>query len=228
MQCVGLNFSGLCHLRIMLWEIEIYQAAHSVDREAARVADQCRALRLSSIREVRAARSFILQGNLSPAQIEKIAAGFLADTVVETYSVHTLQTDSPPIPNSALRTPHSLLNVLYKPGVTDNVADSVKAALVELEYNVTAVRTCQQYWFNADAAEIELKGIAGKVVANDAIQQVVWGPLYLANLALGSEYKFHLLTVPIRGMSDEQLMQLSRAGQLFLNLPEMQTIRQHF
>jgi phosphoribosylformylglycinamidine synthase len=212
----------------MLWEIEIHPAADQVDREAARVADQCRALHLSSIREVRAARSFILQGDLSPMQVEKLAAGFLADTLVETYSVHTLQTDSPPIPHSALRTPHSLLNVLYKPGVTDNVADSVKAALVELGYNVTAVRTCQKYWFNADAGAIELKRVAGKVVANDAIQQVVWGPLQLANLALGSEYKFHLAAVPIRHMTDEQLMQLSRDGQLFLSLPEMQTIRQHF
>src|SRR5262245_47710622 len=179
----------------MLWEIEIYPAAHLVDREAARVVGQCRALQLSSIREVRAARSFILQGDLSPAQIEKIAAGFLADTVVETFKVHTLSAEGSSNPKSAPsklgqdQNPKSLLNVLYKPGVTDNVADSVKAALVELEYNVTAVRTCQKYWFNADASEIELKRVAGKVVANDAIQQVVWGPLHLANLALGSEYK---------------------------------------
>src|SRR5262245_9937890 len=219
---------------IMLWEIEIYPAAHLVDREAARVGVQCRALGLSSIREVRSARSFILEGELTAPQAEKIAAGFLADTVVETFNVHTLSAEASSNPKSAPsklgqgQNPKSVLNVLYKPGVTDNVADSVKGALVELGHRVTAVRTCQKYWFNADASPIELKRVAGKVVANDAIQQVVWGPLHLANLALGSEYKFQLVTVPVRHMTDEQLMQLSRDGQLFLSLPEMQTIRQHF
>src|SRR5262245_7622211 len=212
----------------MLWEIEIYPAAHLVDREAARVVGQCRALGLSTIREVRSARSFILEGDLSPAQIEKIAAGFLADTVVETFKANLLSADSSSNPKSQIPNPKSLLSVLYKPGVTDNVADSVKAALIELGHQVTAVRTCQKYWFNADASQIELKRVAGKVVANDAIQQVVWGPLHLANLALGSEYVFRSVTAPVRHMTDEQLVQLSRDGQLYLSLPEMQTIRQHF
>jgi phosphoribosylformylglycinamidine synthase len=212
----------------MLWEIEIYPAAHLPDREAERVAGQCQALGLSSIREVRSARSFILDGNLTAPQAEKIASTFLADAVVETYAVRTLSADSPPNPHSAFRTPHSLLNVLYKPGVTDNVADSVKAALIDLGFSVTAVRTCQKYWFGADADATELARVAGKVLANDAIQQVVWGALHLANLALGSEYNFRAVTVALRGMNDDQLMQLSRQGQLFLSLPEMQTIQRHF
>ena len=71
----------------MLWEIEIESAAHLPDREAARVLSQCRALGVSSIRDVRSARSFLIEGDLRPVgQIEKIAAGFLADTVVETYN----------------------------------------------------------------------------------------------------------------------------------------------
>ncbi len=212
----------------MLWEIEIYPAAHLPDREAERVRSQCQALGAVSIREVRSARSFLIEGNVSSAQIEKIAAGFLVDTVVET---HKLVDHSAPVaqtPHSALRTPHSLLNVLYKPGVTDNVADSIRHALVDLGYAVTAVRTCQKYWFNDDADQADLTRVAGKVLANDAIQQVVWGTLHLSNLAVGSEYAYRLVTVPIRGMNDEQLTRLSKEGQLYLSLPEMQTIRGHF
>src|SRR5262249_31791900 len=110
----------------------------------------------------------------------------------------------------------------------DNVADSVKAALCEAGHSVTAVRTCQKYSFNDDAEPVELERIAQKVLANDAIQQVVWGPLHLANLAVSSNYAFRLITIPIRGMDDDQLARLSRAGQLYLSLPEMQTIRRHF
>ncbi len=210
----------------MLWEIEIHPAAHLPDREGGRVRNQCQALGVSTIREVRSARSFLIEAELTRPQVEKIAAGFLADTVVETYAVRSLSNSAKS--NSNMPEQESLLNVLYKPGVTDNVADSVKVALVDLGHSVSGVRTCHKYWLNSDADGADLKRVAGKVLANEAIQQVIWGPLHLTNLALGSEYKFHPLTVAIRGMNDEQLMRLSRQGQLYLSLPEMQTIRQHF
>jgi phosphoribosylformylglycinamidine synthase II len=215
----------------MLWEIEILPAEHLPDREAARVCSQCQALGASSIREVHSARSFLIEGELSQAQVEKIASGFLADTVVETYAIHQLAGTQPSIPQSAIRNPQShssLLNVLYKPGVTDNVADSVRTALVEQGYGVTAVRTCQKYSFGPGASPADLERVAGKVLANDAIQQVVWGSLQMTNLALGTDYAFRLVTVPIREMNDDQLVGLSRSGQLFLSLTEMQTIREHF
>ena len=212
----------------MLWEIEIHPAAHLPDREAARVRSQCRALGISSIREVRAARSFLIEGDITSAAIEKIATSFLVDTVVETHETHDLSAPPTSYPKSEIPHPKSLLNVLYKPGVTDNVADSIKAALLELGHSVTAVRTCQKYWFNDDADQADLKRVATKVLANDAIQQVVSGPLHLANLAVGSNYAYRQITIPIRGMDDDRLIRLSREGQLYLSLPEMQTIRRHF
>lgn len=48
------------------------------------------------------------------------------------------------------------------------------------------------------------------------------------SIALGSEYRFQLKIVPICGMDDAALMTLSKQGQLYLSLAEMQTIRQHF
>lgn len=209
----------------MLWEIEIHPASHLPDRDGARVRSQCQALGAASIREVDSARSFLIEGELSAADVAQIASGFLVDTVVETHTIHALSPAGQPEPKS---NGTSLLNVLYKPGVTDNVADSIKTALADLGHPVAAVRTCQKYWFNSDAAEADLLRVAGKVLANDAIQQVVWGPLHLANLTLGSAYAFKLVTVPIRSMDDAQLMRLSKEGQLYLSLPEMQTIKQHF
>jgi phosphoribosylformylglycinamidine synthase len=212
----------------MVWEIEIHPAARLPDREADRVRSQCQALGAASIRQVRSARSFLIEGEVSPAQIEKIASTVLVDTVVESHSLINHTSPAAPNSKSEIPPPRSLLNVLFKPGVTDNVADSIRRALVDLGYVVTAVRTCQKYWFNDSADQADLTRVAGKVLANDAIQQVVWGPLHLSNLALGSEYVFRLVTVPIRAMNDEQLARLSKDGQLYLSLPEMQTIRAHF
>ncbi len=118
---------------------------------------------------------------------------------------------------NALRMPaeegQRLINVLFKPGVTDNVAQSTKAALVDLGLPVEAVSTCRKYWVNADAARSDLDKLARRALANDAIEQVDLGPAGdLENLSLGSAYRFKRVTVPIRGMDDAALAELSRDG----------------
>ena len=70
--------------------------------------------------------------------------------------------------------------------------------------------------------------MAAKVLANEAIEQVVVGPLKFNRLELGGNYEFRLVTVKLLEMDDAALMNLSRSGQLFLSLAEMQTIQSHF
>ena len=229
----------------MLWEVEIRPAPNQPDREGTRVVSQCHTLGAASVREVQTARSFLIQGDVSQSAVERVASGFLADTVVETFevreviggrsqsSVVSCQLPSTDTPRSTTNDPRNTvsnaqLTTLFKPGVTDNVAESIRVALVDMGLGVTAVRTCQKYTFNADASQTDLERAATRVLSNDAIQQVVWGPLHLDSLALGSEYKFQLVTVPIRSLDDAGLQRLSREGQLYLSLVEMQTIQRHF
>ncbi|MEX2286641.1 MAG: phosphoribosylformylglycinamidine synthase subunit PurS, partial [Planctomycetaceae bacterium] len=213
----------------MLWEIEIRPSANQVDREGLRVLHEGQSLGTNSIRTVQFARSFLIQGDADAAAVERIASSLLVDTVVETYTVHKLNGNiARGLSSTAKVGGPRLLNVLFKPGVTDNVAASTKAALAGLGQPVDAVATCRKYWLNADADPLDVDRLAAKVLANDAIEQVVRGPLVIDNISLGNSYEFKLQTVPIRGMNDEQLAQLSRDGQLFLNPAEMQTIRRHF
>ncbi|MGQ0634441.1 MAG: phosphoribosylformylglycinamidine synthase subunit PurL [Planctomycetaceae bacterium] len=212
----------------MLWEVEIRPAPQVPDREAARVLENARALGIGSIREAHSARSFLIEGQIDAPTLERIAQGFLVDTVVETYALRALGHQTSGSTGDEPRDARSLVNVLYKPGVTDNVADSVRHALADFGHPVSAVRTCQKYWFHADAPRADLERLAAKMLSNDAIQQVVWGGLQFETLALGTEYRFELVVVPLRDMDDEGLLRLSREGQLYLSLPEMQTIRAHF
>jgi phosphoribosylformylglycinamidine synthase len=210
----------------MLWEVEIHPAEGQVDREGARVLSEARALRLGSIHTVRAVRSFLVEGNVDAIAIEQRALGLLVDSVVETCSVHALASSLPSAVSS--QPPSKLLNVLFKPGVTDNVALSTKAALIDLKVPVTAVATVRKYWLNDGASEAEVQRLIKRVLSNDAIEQVVVGPLAMQTIEIGGEYQFKLTHVAIRTMDDDRLMRLSREGQLYLNLAEMQTIRQHF
>jgi phosphoribosylformylglycinamidine synthase len=205
----------------MLWEVEIHPATGQVDRDGDRVLSEARSLRLASIQKVRAARSFLIESNADEALIRSRALNLLVDGVVERSVVHAL-------PGARVNGDGLLLNVLFKPGVTDNVALSTKGALADLQVPVTGVATVRKYWLNDGASDADVQRLIKRVLANEAIEQVVTGPLNLSSIAVGSEYKFHLTHVAIRGMDDDRLLRLSREGQLYLNLAEMQTIRKHF
>ncbi|MEW4529218.1 phosphoribosylformylglycinamidine synthase subunit PurL [Maioricimonas sp. JC845] len=205
----------------MLWEVEIHPAAGERDQEGQRIVAEAQLLGTQTITSVSSARSYLVEGDLDESTAAGPVARLLGDTVVEDCQVNVL-------PATANGRDGLLLNVLYKPGVTDNVGETARSALADAGLQVERVATCRKYWINADASATDVDRLCAKVLANDAIEQVIRGPLPLESLALGSEYAFELVTVPLREMDDEALMRLSREGQLYLSLAEMQTIRQHF
>ncbi len=101
------------------------------------------------------------------------------------------------------------------------------SAIRDFGLQADAVRTLRKYWLG-QLPEDRLRPLVTKVLANDAIEQVIVGPLNFDRLEFGSEYQFKLVTVPLRDMDDSALVRLSREGQLYLSLVEMQTIQQHF
>lgn len=206
----------------MLWEVEILPSQDSRDHEGQRVLSDARSLGIDALSGVRSARSFLIQGELSEADAGRAAEVLLCDGVVEQYRVKAL-------PENGASPEADCLNVLLHPGVTDSVAENAARALTELDLNVTAVATCRKYWLTGDLSDTEQNRVTSRVLANDAIEYVIAGPLQLEDLSLGSDYAYQLGTVPIRDMdSDEELMKLSAEGQLYLQLAEMQTIRDYF
>ncbi|MAC52441.1 MAG: phosphoribosylformylglycinamidine synthase, partial [Gimesia sp.] len=207
----------------MLCEVEIKPADNQIDREGARILKECQVLGANSIRTVQTAHSFLLEGNLDQAGIDTIARTLLADPIVETFEIRILSGSTPETTDS-----EPLLNVMFKPGVTDNTANSAREAIRDLGLAVENVATCRKYWVNSDAATDEIDRMAAKVLSNEAIEYVVRGPLQMDSIKLGSEYTFELVTIPIREMNDKQLETLSREGQLYLNLTEMKTIKAYY
>jgi phosphoribosylformylglycinamidine synthase len=208
----------------MLWEVDIFAAAGQPDLGARDVAAAAAELQLADNLPVTSARGYLIQGELDRDQVERIARELLADSVVE-------RTVAAPLGDACLTAlPEDRahwIHVLPKPGVTDPVAQSAMAAIADCGLRAEAVRTLKKYAVGPLASD-RLGLLCSKVLANDAIEQVIVGPLGFDRLQLGSPYEFRLLTVPIRTMDDAALERLSREGQLFLSLTEMQTIQAHF
>ena len=208
----------------MLWEVDIYPKSGQPNRLARQVAGDAADLGLGHDLAVCAAYGYLVQGQLDRQQVARIAAELLADQVVE-------ETVLAPVGDEVLQRPPPgcdwLVHVLPKPGVMDPVAQSALAAIGDFGIQAEAVRTLKKFWIgNLDQDKLAL--LTSKVLANDAIEQVIVGPIRFERLEFGSPYHFKLVTVPLGQMDDAALERLSREGQLYLSLVEMRAIQAHF
>jgi phosphoribosylformylglycinamidine synthase len=170
---------------------------------------------------------------LGRESIERLARELLADVIVERAVVGRV--GEPQLEDLGFRisdfglqtsNPQSI-TVMLKAGVMDPVAQSALAAAADMGIRPEAVATVRKYWLTG-ASDADAKRLANQLLANDAIEQVYFGPLLLERLELGRPYEFALRTVSVRELDDDALMRLSREGQLYLQAAEMQTIRQRF
>lgn len=209
----------------MLWEVEILPGPHETDREGHRVVGEARTLGLKSIQSIRSGRSFLLEGALTETDIQRAMQLLLVDGVVEVARIRRPSESATPEDSP---TKGRLLNVLYKPGVTDNTALSTKRALSQAGLAVEEVATCRKYWFDESATASDVAVLSKRVLGNDAIERIIDGPLSMTTLSFGRTYALELQHVRIRELNDQQLMKFSKEGQLYLSLTEMQTIQKHF
>ncbi len=110
----------------------------------------------------------------------------------------------------------------------DPVSESVLDAACDLGSALEVVRTFRRYFSLAAMAVTDRDILFRKIIANDAIEQIVVGPLKAEHLALGTAYSFRLVRVAMSSLDAAGLEKLSKDGQLALNLAEMQAIQAHF
>jgi phosphoribosylformylglycinamidine synthase len=202
----------------MLWHIQIEPGPGQVDRQAARLEVEAVELGLPGPWSLKSSRGFLIEGDITAAEIEKAAREVLVDPVVEAYSLR---------PSGAQpKGEGTVVHVMPKPGVTDPEAESALALLRDLGYVVSNIRTIRTYRVKGPTGAIAR--LINRVLANDAVELAVSGALPFDHISQGHAYRFRRILVPIRGLGDQELLNLSRSGQLALSLPEMKAIERHF
>jgi phosphoribosylformylglycinamidine synthase len=202
----------------MLWHIQIEPVLGYVDHQGQRLAAEVVELGLKGSWSIRASRGFLIEGGISPAELERATREVLIDPVVEVGIVR-------PCGWSDHR-PGVVVHVLPKPGVTDPEAESALALLRDLGYPIAKVRTIKTYRIEGPGETVPL--LTERVLYNDAVEQAVIGALPFDRLELGQVYQYRRIDVPIRSLDDQGLVELSQSGQLALSLAEMKTLQQYF
>ncbi len=206
-----------------VFRVEIAPLTAETGGRDTRLLRELREAGLPGIVGVQATRLLLLEGALSRAAAEATSKTLLRDPIHERVLV-TGETDV-----IAADPPDTCaLEVHLRPGVMDPVAESTLAELRAEGIPVSTVRTARRYVIHGAVNADDLQQVAGRVLANDCIEQVVLGTAGVRPAPAPLVLEFRLQHVSLSGLDDAGLERLSREGHLFLSLAEMRAIRAHF
>ncbi len=210
----------------MFYKIEIKERKGIFDAIGEGIKRDILDLGIKTVQGVSFAQVYTLEGNLSEEETKKICDELLADKTTQVYFLNR-QTGKP-----ANRQNEFIIEVACNPGVMDPVEDSVLKGIRDLGIDrVTSVKTAKKYFLKGKITPRQLKTISEKLLYNKLIQHIVSSR---TDEPTGSQtqcdigYQFKLVTVDLLNASDERLGQISKDGQLFLNLTEMRCIKDYF
>jgi len=205
----------------MFYKIEVTDKPGVFDVIGVGVKKDILDLGISSVKDVRFVQVYNIEGEISSGGLERICRELLADGICQDYRVIS-------VPGQAQRRGEFIVEVAYNPGVMDPVEDSALKGVRDLGISgVVSVKTARKYLIKGGLSAAQLKTISDKLLYNKLIQHVV-KPQDQANKAQPAGNKFNLVLVDLLEASDRKLEELSRQGQLFLNLAEMRLIKEYF
>ncbi|MDD5432944.1 MAG: phosphoribosylformylglycinamidine synthase subunit PurS, partial [Candidatus Omnitrophica bacterium] len=208
----------------MSWHIEVRDKEGIFDAVGEGIKKDILDLGIGAVKDVTFIQVYILEGNVLDAEIKKICDELLVDNIAQDYSF-SLGAKSQKQRNEFV------VEVAYNPGVMDPVQDSVLKGIKDLGINgITRVKTAKKYLIKGSLSDSKLQTICEKLLYNKLIQHIVKPDAESLEVKSreGIGYKFSLSHVDLLGASDKKLLEISRKGQLFLNIAEMRQIKNYF
>ena len=214
----------------MAWRIVVGLKDKVRDARGERVRREIREHLGVELQRVRTIDVYTVDAQLSDKEVAAAAAGPFSDPIIQDYAVNQ------PLAHDF----DVLVEVGYRPGVTDNVGRTAREAI---QYQTgrdfaadEGVYTSVQYLLSGDISVDDAERIARDFLGNGLIQR--WDIVARADFDSSQGVQ---VTVPkvtstttpeIRPVSleisDEALMDISRQGMLALNLEEMQEIQSYY
>ncbi|MCK4502232.1 MAG: phosphoribosylformylglycinamidine synthase subunit PurS, partial [Desulfuromonadales bacterium] len=181
------------------------------------------------LQSVRTLDVYTVDAELSDAEVKQAAAGPFSDPVIQEYAI-----------NQPLASDFDMLiEVGFRPGVTDNTGRTAKEAIQYLTGRPfaagEAVYTSTQYLFTGLTDKSIAEKVTADFLANGLIQQwtiltsdeldpQVGVPVSIPKVVSDKAPTVRTLSMEL---SDEELLDISRQGMLALNLEEMYKIKDH-
>ncbi|MBN2178867.1 MAG: phosphoribosylformylglycinamidine synthase [Deltaproteobacteria bacterium] len=180
------------------------------------------------VEEVKTAEVYTIEGDLTSDDLERIASGPFSDPAIQRYVID----------RGIAESFDWLIEVGFKPGVTDNVGRTATEAVKLLLERNGGIRvfTSRQYLLTGSLTRADADRIASGLLANELIQRFEiiegkdWDPgkgikAYVPNVVIEDNPEIEEIDLNI---DDEGLQSISNERVLALTVDEMKVIRDHF
>jgi phosphoribosylformylglycinamidine synthase len=175
---------------------------------------------------IKAVDVYTIDSILSNEELNIIGEELLADPVIQDFSIDS----------SLAKEFDWLIEVGFKPGVTDNVGKTAKEGIEDIfKKKINGVYTSKQYLIKGNINKEDTEKISSGLLANQLIER--WEILnydewkekgikaFIPIVKLIHEPKVSEINLDV---SDEELMKISKEGILALSLDEMKAIRDYY
>ncbi len=169
---------------------------------------------------------YFIEGRLSHEELQQLALKLLTDPVTQSGTWTELPERLPPSETDAV-----ILEVALRPGVTDPVAEQIVRASHEIGIpGIQRAATGQRFLLRFDKTSDQIsttQSIAKSLLANNIIQH--WSIDEIApSFPQEIESSGAVETIPIRSLTFNELLNLSKERRAALDLAEMQAIQDYF
>jgi len=146
----------------MICQIEVSLKKEFRDKHGEHVKHEMEELGVKGLASVRYCPVYVLEGEISDYQAERIAARLLIDPITEEFVINPADKKAGAV----------LASVWFKKGVTDTVSESLIKALKDISVKEKlSVKTGHRFYFMGKPTVDSLKQAAKKVLYNPMIQE---------------------------------------------------------
>jgi phosphoribosylformylglycinamidine synthase II len=193
-------------------------------------------LGIAGVTACQVVRLYFLEHDPGDAAIARLCTLLLADPVTERWAVRrggeggkkgegetgdafsTLQ--------SLNSSPH-IIEVAFRPGVTDVSAREARRGMVEIGLAACEVATGVRYALDGDLTPDDLRKLARQQLCNTTVQHYAIGEIAV-HFGQDATAGDRVETIAVRGLNDAALLAMSKARLLSLDLAEMRTVQRYY
>ncbi|MCP4252615.1 MAG: phosphoribosylformylglycinamidine synthase subunit PurL [Candidatus Scalindua sp.] len=214
--------------------IEVFTKEHFPDSVGNEIASEVEHVGITSVDEIRMVQVYLVEGDLSCDDIGRICGELLIDGLTQDYicingSPGAQAGEIKLGPKWQGNDAHAI-EVTRKKGVMDPVESTVIKGIKDLGLSARTVKTAKKFLIAGQLTSDQLETIANKVLANKIIEDVFIDKdnLFYEGRNETVDDVFHRQELDILDAGDEQLLEVSERGQMYLTVEEMRTVQNYF
>ena len=205
----------------MIHRVEVAPKSGTRDTRGRRLEQQVAALGLQHDISVKVSDLYFLESGHSRDELQRLIDTILVDDILEQARAGA--------PNP-LQANQQSIEVTLLPGVTDSAAESLRsgAEVIGIE-GLGQIAVGQRYVLTGAPDAEAAKRIAESLIINQVVQTCAIGraiePPFVADT---SDFEIAIATIPLRDLSGDGLLAVSKSRRLALDLAEMRAIQTYF